>query len=349
MRCSPKDSVLHLHAIRPMIEGDVDRELHARGQSSRSGGDDRVFATFNTSLAIGLGHGLEQFYIELGRDIDKRVRTFEIARATEVHKGSLYFNTAVCALVAHDFDTALYYFAAAGEEDRKTSGHAVAAMFLTNPLFKAWVTDKLHRMLAAETARVPATTNLLLPSPYVEGDIDAFLATLPIGVLGSVIVTLCRYLASRVFDQANPGTSIIPYQLVVDLCVAYEVTLKTWVRNKGASPKGTLGAALRTNLAATAFGDISTYAGATFPPKGTMWPCRNLADYDALLNGGILTSIDSETDRLKKAAQLICFVTHTRNQVAHDLDSNAALYKNDQLCQDVARRVLVALCMTAYL
>ena len=348
-RCSPSSAIASLRAVREAIEQGINQALGERGRANRSSSDDQVFGNFNTSLAIGLGRGLASFYLDLARDIDEQVRRFEEEQSTEVHKGSLYFNAAVCALVNQDFDVALYYFAAAGREDSQTSGHTVADMFLVNELFRKWVTKKLHEMLEAEGAQVSGTTDLLLPGIYTEHDIDAFLGTLPLGVLGAVIVSLCRFVASRSLQQVNDGSSIVRYRVVVELCVAYEVTLKTWVRNQGLSPKNTLGQVLHNDLSTTRFGDISAYADATFAPKGTMWPCRNLSDYDALLSSGVLASIDAESDPRKKAAQLICFVTHTRNQVVHDLDPTAAIFKNDQLCQDVARRVLVALCLNAYL
>ena len=347
-RCSPRFAMQHLHAVRLLIDQDIDRALASRGKAARSGGDDQVFANFNTSLAIGIGDGLATFYLDLARDIDQKVRAFELAHGTELHKGSLCFNAAVCALVNHDFDAALYYFAAAGKEDHKTHGHSVAAMFVTNGLFKRWVTDKMHAMLAAEIAQIPATASVVLPAGYVRADVDTFLGSLPLGVLGSVVISLLRYAISLSFHDANEGTAIIRYRVVADLCVAYETTLKAWVRSKGLSPSGTLGAVLRNNLGTTTLGDISSYAMATFTAQG-LWPCKSLADYDGLLSAGILGAIDLETDPLKKAAQLIHFVTHTRNQVVHDLDPNAAIYTNDQLCKDVARRVLVALCLNARL
>lgn len=341
-RCSPASAIRNLHAVRLMLEQDVSERLLRRGQTPRCGSDDHVFANFNTSLAIGFSQGLASYYVDLARDLDETVLMFEQANATEVHKGSLYFNAAVCALVNHDFDAALHYFTAAGDEDHKTHSHGRDAMFLTNGLFRTWVTDKLHAMLAVEIGHATATTAGLLPHGYQRAEVDNLLGTLPIAVLGAVIVSLCRYMTSRAFGSVNEGTAIVRYRVVADLCVSFETTLKTWVRNRGGTPRGTLGAVLRHDLGTTSVGDISTYAN-----SGALWACGSLSDYDMHLGSGILASVDAEADRLKKAAKLLNFVTHTRNQVVHDLEPSAAIFQNDSLRQDVARRVLVAFCLAA--
>lgn len=344
-----------------MAEDYISRLLNERGRRPRAGDDDRVFEQFNTSLAVGIGHGLSSFYLDLFRTIEELTLDFEASATTEVHKGSIYFNAAVCCLYHKDFDSALYYFSEAAKENVATYGHQDADLFLRNELFENNVLKRVRLMLGEEAAAAPALSTGLFPAAYSPEDFDTVLRllappTMPgsqvqaVGLLSSVIVVLCRYLVNRAFRRTNYGTSTLNYRLVVDLCVAYEAALKEFVRSKGGAPQHTLGKLLRNDLVATSLGDISTYADANLYGVAAPWPCGSLAAYDSmLLTAKVLDDIDAETDKLKQAAKLIYFVVCTRNQVAHDFDSNAAIFKDTALCHQVARRILIALWLLAYL
>jgi hypothetical protein len=61
------------------------------------------------------------------------------------------------------------------------------------------------------------------------------------------------------------------------------------------------------------------------------------------------SDIGSETDRLRLTAKLLYFVVITRNQVAHDLNTDCVLFGDTDLCKRVSRLIFIATMHNAYL
>lgn len=343
-RYSPTSALQVLSGIAQLAMRDLPKALTNRGAAPRSAAtDDAIFEHINTCVAIGVGNGLAAFHLDLYRDVFLAVESFEKKMATEVHKGSIYFNAAVCALVQHNFDAALSYFEAANAEDAKLGAIPSTVTLLKNPLFGRWVTSKLHAMLSSEVGLAAPTSQLLLPRGYQTSDFESLLQSMPVSVAGSLIIALCRYLAVRSLLPGSDGTRTVRYRLVSDLCIAYEAMLKEWVRTKNRTPSGTLGKLVHADLLSTSLGNISAAV------SKLSLACPNMAAYDGLLAAGILGQIDTEANLATKAARLMQFVTFTRNQVTHDVVSTASIFVNDACCTNVIRRVLVAICMIAHL
>lgn len=260
-RLDPRGAGRQLDTIgRLAVEG-VKERLKSRGVKPRSGEDDRVFAQFNTSLSRGLhtsfgkeqGSGLASYYFDIFHEVDWATQEFEERNATEVHKGSIYFNMAVLCLHTNDFDRALYFFHAADQENQKTHGHPSAELFASAKVFKVNVTNRLHMLFNREYQDDRATLDLLVGGHPTNTGIDQVLLGLPIGHFSSFIVTSFRYVVTDAFRESNDGARTLYHRLLTDFCHCFESGLKAHTGRKG----GTLGGVLLDALKYTAVGDIS--------------------------------------------------------------------------------------------
>lgn len=333
----------HLDVRRHQIISSVRNNLSGRGVTARSPADDALFGPFNDFIAVAISRGLQRFCIDLFREIKELVAAHERDSGTTVHKGAIFFNTALCYLWSGDYDFASYYFAAAAEEDELTYGAQPNQLYF-EPLYTNNFMSVIRDHVVAETNVEDGTCRLLFGDSFAWSDFEAFLKSWVPSELINFLVNVHKFVRYQLLSP-NHSASLLTYRLVNDCCLMFETALKSYLKAKGLVPHNTLGRILSEQLDTCLVGDITQERNDI---NRNFYPCASITDYNEHLQPA-LADMRREGNRARRAALLLHVIYMTRNQVSHSIDTNNVVYGNLQLCSELVRVILIALQFPKYL
>lgn len=146
--------------------------------------------------------------------------------------------------------------------------------------------------------------------------------------------------------EKNEALSIIYYKLIADYCILFESALKKYLKNKGITPRDTLGKIIEHNLDGSTIYNISS--NRTTIITGNRYSVHNLTDYNLKL-AGIIYELNSCSNRLETIAILLHIICITRNQVAHDINVESEIFGKIHICRRLIRLITLGLFFEEYI
>lgn len=129
-----REAFEHIHGNKSIIIDGCASAVHAAIGARPAGprdqaSDDLIFSRHAELTRHALALGLPSMPREAFRRIIGKVRHYEKTTGSSLHKGALFFNTAIASLACFDCNAAFHYFELAQEETRLTIGHPDWSLF----------------------------------------------------------------------------------------------------------------------------------------------------------------------------------------------------------------------------
>lgn len=320
--------------------GEVTENLRQKVDNNAFPHEDNIFGSFTMFVQFALDHRLYALATDCWPALDAalsaaegRLQVVRANPAARVHKGSPYFNLAVCHFAAGDLESGFRFLAMTGDEHARAGGspfpvllgdHELSRQFLIAPL----VAD----LLPGWAARYHEVTNRTLDEAELVALIKQASRRPTDGI--QFLLALHRLRKAQGGVQ-NDWTRYLRTRSLAELLVA----LESMLRRAQAPFSGELQNQFGHLFAGRpdyhqSYGTFHADFLAAFAPPGGTDNKRTPAAVDWTVNE-VVARLAANPHRRAKAG-LACYVAvRLRNTLLHVLESNLQIYADEAKCLDM--------------
>lgn len=341
-------SVQHLNQMQATVLAEVTENLRRKVDDNAFPDADQIFSPFTTLVVFALERGLPTLATDCWPALDAALTTAEgrmqVASgnpAARIHKGSPYFNLALCHFAAGDLERGFKFLAMTGDEHARAGGDPFPVLLGNHPLSRRFLIAPVVAELAPGwTVRYHELTNRNLD----EAELIALVMQAARQPTDGIQLLLALHRLRKASGAVqNDWTRYLRTRSLAEMLVA----LESMLRRIHVGHQGELQSQFEHLFGGRAdyqqaFGLFHTDFRAIYDPLGGPDTRRTPGAVDWSVNQAALR-IAGAPHRKAKAGVAAYAAVRLRNTLLHVLEANLQIYHDEAKCLD-----MFAVCLAAF-